>query len=242
MPGPEPSAAGGGWRRVGLLVPSSNTVMEVDFYRSLPPNLTLHTGRMYLESTTPEGEGRMLDHHVMPAAHDVGTARPDVIVFGCTSAGALRGTGYDRMLCEGIASATGADVLSVVTSVREAIRSRGAGRVGVITPYVDSLNEKIKLSLEADQDVEVSAIQGLGISDNFTIAEVPPAEIVAFAVESLRGLPIELVFVSCTNFRGLDAIPGIREALGVQVVTSNQAALEAVSRWAALAARDREEA
>jgi maleate isomerase len=231
MPESEPSGDGV-WRRVGLLVPSSNTVMEVDFYRRLPPGFTLHTGRMYLESTTPEGESQMLDRHVMPAAHDVGTARPDVIVFGCTSAGALRGNDYDRELCERIATDTGADVISVISSVRESIRARGAGRIGVITPYVDSLNEKIKESLEAEDAVEVADIRGLGISDNFAIAEVAPEKIVAFAVETLQGQPIDLLFASCTNLRAMDAIEGIQGALGVDVLTSNLAALEAVDRWA----------
>jgi maleate isomerase len=215
--------------------------MEVDFYRRLPPGFTLHTGRMYLESTTPEGESRMLDHHVMPAAHDVGTAQPDVIVFGCTSAGALRGNDYDRELCERIAADTRADVLSVIASVRESIRSRGAGRIGVITPYVDSLNEKIRESLEADDGVEVVDIRGLGIADNFAIAEVPPEKIVAFATETFDGQAIDLLFASCTNFRAMDTIPGIREALGVDVVTSNSAALEALYRWAGIERPDREE-
>ncbi len=48
-------------KRVGLLVPSSNTVMEADFYRNLPASVTVHTGRMYMESTTVQGEGLMLD-------------------------------------------------------------------------------------------------------------------------------------------------------------------------------------
>jgi maleate isomerase len=226
------SSAEGAWRRIGLLVPSSNTVMEVDFYRRLPPRFTLHTGRMYLESTTPEGESRMLDHHIIPAAHDVGTARPDVIVFGCTSAGALRGNDYDRELCERITADTGADVLSVISSVRQSIRTRGAGRIGVITPYVDSLNERIRASLEADDGVQVVGIRGLGISNNFAIAEVPPEKIVAFAAEAFDGQAIDLLFASCTNFRVMDAIEGIREALGVDVLTSNSAALEALYRWA----------
>jgi maleate isomerase len=241
MPASE-AASDATWRRVGLLVPSSNTVMEVDFYRRLPQGFTLHTGRMYLESTTPEGESQMLDHHVLPAAHDVGTARPDVIVFGCTSAGALRGNDYDRELCERIAADTGADVLSVISSVRESIRSRGAGRIGVITPYVDSLNEKIKASLEADGGVEVLDIRGLGISDNFAIAEVPPEKIVALAAETFDGQAVDLLFASCTNFRAMEAIPGIREAVGVDVVTSNSAALEAVYRWAGIERSGPEEA
>jgi maleate isomerase len=239
MPRSERSAEGS-WRRVGLLVPSSNTVMEVDLYRRLPPSFTLHTARMYLESTTPEGESRMLDHHVVPAAQDVGTARPDVIVFGCTSAGAIRGNDYDVELCQRIAAETGADVLSVISSVREAIRSRGAERVGVITPYVESLNQKIRSSLEADDGVEVVDIRGLGISDNFAIAEVPPEKIVAFAAETFDGRAIDLLFASCTNLRAMDAVGGIREALGVDVLTSNSAALEALHRWARLEGPDLE--
>lgn len=216
----------GGPTRVGLLVPSSNSVMEVDFYRRLPQDTTLHTARMYLEHTTLEGENEMLDEHTMPAARDVGTAKPHVIVFGCTSAGALRGNDYDAELCRRIGEETGAEIVSVIASVRRAISSRGAGRVGVLTPYVDSLNEKIQASLEAD-GVEVLAMHGLGITDNFAIANVTPLAIADFAEERLRGVSVDLVFVSCTNFRAMDAITLIEDRLGLPVVTSNQAAFEA---------------
>jgi maleate isomerase len=214
-------------RRVGLLIPSSNTVMEVDFYRRMPAGTTLHTGRMYMESTTPEGEGLMLDEYVMPAARDLGTVRPHVVVFGCTSAGALRGNHYDLELCDRIAADTGARVVSVISSVRRAIAGHGAQRVGVITPYVEALNEKIRESLEAD-GIEVAAIHGLGITENFAIAQVEPEEIVRFAQESLADLDIDLAFASCTNFRAMDALPSIEAALSVPVITSNQAALEAM--------------
>ena len=40
----------------------------------------------------------------------------------------------------------------------------------------------------------------------------------------------------------MDAIDGIREALGVDVVTSNRAALEAVYRWAGIERPDADEA
>lgn len=213
-------------RRVGLLIPSSNTVMEVDFYRRLPAGITLHTGRMYMESTTPEGESVMLDEYAMPAARDVGTARPDVVVFGCTSAGALRGNDYDLELCDRIAADTGARVVSVISSVRRAIARRGARRVGVITPYVEALNEKIRESLEAD-GIEVAAIHGLGITQNFAIAQVEPEEIARFAGDRLAGLDIDLVLASCTNLRAMDALPSIEAVLSVPAVTSNQAALGA---------------
>jgi len=213
--------------RVGLLVPSSNTVMEPDLWRALPPGATLHTGRMYLEDTTPEGESRMLDEHVLPAARDLATARPDLIVFGCTSAGALRGNGYDGELCARISALSGVPTVSVIASVRQAIAARGARRVGVVTPYVDALNQRIRESVEAD-GVEVAGIAGLGISDNFEIARVPVERICDFAERTLRGLPVDLAFVSCTNFPAVSALPELERRLGLPVVTSNQAAVAAV--------------
>jgi maleate isomerase len=213
--------------RVGLIVPSSNTVIEVDFYRRLPPSATLHTARMYLEETTPEGEAAMLDDHLPTAISDLRSARPDVMVFGCTSAGALRGNDYEAQLITRIAGETGAETFSVAASVRGTIRAAGGRRVGVITPYVESLNQKIRESLEAD-GLEVAAIHGLGITENYSIAEVEPERIAEFASECFAGSDIDLLFASCTNFRALDAREEIHAALGVPVVTSNHAALVAV--------------
>lgn len=216
------------WQRVGLLVPSSNTVMEVDFYRELPATVTLHTARMFMETTTAAAESRMLDEFTMPAAATLATVRPDVVVFGCTSAGALRGNAYDAELCDRIAQQTSATVISVIASVRGAVSRSGAARVGVITPYVDELNEKIRASLEEGGEVGVVDIVGLGIDHNFAIAEVGPAEIVEFAVTSFARRPIDLLFASCTNFRAVEALGDLSTALDVPVVTSNQATLEAV--------------
>lgn len=225
--------------RVGLMIPSSNTMMEVDFARDLPAGTALHTARMFLEDTTAAGEIRMLDEFALPAARDLGTARPDVVVFGCTSAGALRGNDYDAELCARISELTGAPTVSTIGAVRAAIADSGATTVGVITPYVDELNERIKASIEAD-GTRVAAIAGLGITENFAIAEVGRDDIVAFAVRALGQLAaqasIGLAFASCTNFGAMAARHDIAARLGLPVVTSNQAVLAAaVARLSALA-------
>ncbi len=227
-------------RRLGLMIPSSNTMMEADFIHNAPPGTAVHTARMYMEDTTPAGENRMLDEFALPAARDLGTARPDVVVFGCTSAGALRGNDYDTALCQQISEVAGAPAVSTIGSVRTAIEAAGGSRIGVITPYVDQLNEKIKASIEADGP-EVVRIEGLGITENFTIAEVSHDEIVGFAVRALGDLAesgaIDLVFASCTNFGAMAARPAIAERLGLPVVTSNQAVFDAaVARLAAVTA------
>jgi maleate isomerase len=213
-------------KRIGLLVPSSNAVMERDFYLNLPADVSVHTGRMYMESTTVDGENRMLDEFALPAARDVATVRPHVMVFGCTSAGALRGNAYDAQLCQTITELSGAKTISVVSAASRALVQAGLKRVAVITPYIDALNERIKLSFEND-GLEVVSICGMGITENFLISEVSPADVVAFARQVVDPRGADGLFVSCTNFRGVEALPELRRIYPFPVMSSNQVTLDA---------------
>ena len=217
-------------KRVGLLIPSSNTVMEVDFYRHLPASATVHTGRMYMEATTVKGEEEMLDDHCLPTAADVATAKPDLVVFGCTSAGALRGNAYDADLCRRISEVSGKPTVSVIESVRRKLTSLKVQRVAVLTPYIEDLNVRIKASVE-DDGIEVASIHGMGISVNFNLALVEPLEILAFARKKLGTTPaVDALFISCTNYQAVATLPELKKLYDLPIVTSNQAALEAVGR------------
>lgn len=224
-------------RRVGLLVPSSNTVMETDFFRGLPPGWTLHASRMFLESTTVEAEGRMIDTFAMPAAKALATAYPHVIVFGCTSAGALRGNEFDNSLTMDIQNRTGVPTVSVVASVRRALRLCGSVRVAVITPYVEDLNERIRASFEAD-GITILRILGLGIQENFRIAHVPADAILDLARRAVTGLHPDALFVSCTNFPATGILDRLQRDFPFPVLTSNQVALEAAVASASANAGD----
>ena len=212
-------------QRIGLIVPSSNTVIEPDFYRHLPQDVNLHTARMYLEDVTVAVEERMLDEFTMPAAKDLSTMHPHVVVFGCTSAGALRGREYDRKMCAEISTVTKCPVVSVIESVNEALAATGAKKVLILTPYIDELNQRIRRSVE-DTGLEVINIFGLGIIENSAIGQVSVDKIVQFAKEKIQGLNPDCLFFSCTNFQAMDALPRLKEAFDLPMVTSNQAALD----------------
>lgn len=212
-------------RRIGLLIPSCNTVMEPDFYQNVPADWTVHTARMYFEDATAETEERMLDEFVFPAARDLATARPHVMVFGCTSAGALRGNEYDTRLTEEISKQTGIPTVSVIKSVRGALLRLSATRLVVVTPYIDDLNERIETSLEAD-GLSVLCIKGLGISDGFRVAHVPGQEIITFARETVGSLQPDALFISCTNFPAMSVLNELRSAFSFPIITSNQVVFE----------------
>ncbi len=216
-------------KRLGLLLPSSGTVQEVDFYRRVPAHVTVHSARMHLVEATAEAEIRMLDEHTRPAARDLATIRPHVVVFSCTSAGALRGNAYEARLCDELSAITGAPVVSTMAAVRDELSRLGVGSVAVVTPYPDALNERIAASLGTD-GLEVSGIAGLGHLGSDAIAAVPPDEIERFAIRTFRASPADGLFIACCTFRAFDALNGICKALGVPVVTSNQAAFDAALR------------
>ncbi|MBI4587452.1 MAG: aspartate/glutamate racemase family protein [Candidatus Rokubacteria bacterium] len=216
-------------KRLGLLLPSSGTIQEVDFYRRVPDDVTVHAARMRLLEATEAEEIRMLEEYTIPAARDLATIRPDVVVFSCTSAGALRGNAYEEGLCAEIAAVTRAPVVSTMAAVREGLLRLAVRSVAVVTPYPDALNRRVKASLEAD-GFRVTGAGGMDLIDSLAIGEVAPAAIHAFAVEQFAKAPAEAIFIACCTFQAFDAKAAIERTLGVPVVTSNQAALEAALR------------
>lgn len=213
-------------KRVGLVVPSSNTVMEGDLYERLPTAYRLHSARMYLQNTTLAGETEMLDEHLPQAMRDIRSVKPDVCVFGCTTAGVLRGNACEAELIGRIEAVAQCPVISVASAARNEIRGHKAESVTVVTPYVNDLNVRIQESLEND-GITVDGIYGFGITDNFAIAAVAPSQLIEQATKWAKRHKADALFISCTNLRALEAASSLEPVLEVPVITSNGAALRA---------------
>jgi maleate isomerase len=216
--------------RIALLVPSSNTVMENDLHRGLPSDrYTVHTDRMYLIDTTREAEIRMIEDFAPQAAGDLGTLEPDLFVFGCTSAGSLFGLDYDASVCAKLGALAGCPPLGVVSAVSDALGRAGAKRVAIITPYNEDLTRSVASAVAVDGR-EIVAAHGMGITNNVALADPTPTDIIAFARAKLAGGRFDLIFVSCTNFRALEAKPELEATFGCPVVTSNSAVIANIRR------------
>ncbi|MBN2336608.1 aspartate/glutamate racemase family protein [Candidatus Bathyarchaeota archaeon] len=210
--------------RVGLLLPSSNTVMEPDLYAMTPRGVSVHTARMMLHDVTPEGLEEMAGE-AEKAARLLATARVDVMVYGCTSGSLLKGAGWERGLVDAIQGATGTQTVTTAGAVMEALKTLEAGSVSVFTPYTDRINRLEKLFLEG-HGFKVDTIKGLGFTDNQRIGRTGRDEILGL-VDPDPGS--DAVFISCTNLRAAPLIRLLEETHERPVVTSNQA-----SMWAAL--------
>jgi len=217
--------------RVGLIVPSSNTVMEPDFHRLLGAGCAISTSRVYLEQVTREAEQTMIDDDLPKALRLIKTTDPHVIVFGCTSAGSLGGLQSDTGIALRIEQQTGVRALTVVGSVVEQLNEIRPRRVAVLTPYREELTRTVA-DCVVEAGFQIGPVAGMGILSNREIGQVAPDEIVAFVEQQMQGASADCIFLSCTNWQAIAAIDAVKARFGVPVVSSNQATIDAVRRAA----------
>lgn len=216
-----------GWRgRIGLLVPSSNTTMEMELHEALPEGVSLHTSRMPLRNVTEE-ELLKMEALAVEGARLLKDANVDIILYGCTSGSFIGGKNFEKELEGRIEKEVNLPVVSTSSAVLEALSVVDAQRLLVITPYTDVINEREREFLEANE-FEVLDIRGLGIEDNTRIGKLEPYEAYRLAKATFMD-EADAILISCTNFRTFEIIELLEEDFGVPVITSNQASL-----WLAL--------
>jgi len=213
---------------IGLIVPSSNTVMEPDLHLRLAES-TVSTTRILLEQVTREAEIRMLEEDLPRAARLIKTT---AVVFGCTSAGSLEGLAYDDGIGKMPRQRTGAQAVTVIRAVLRQLQRNRPRRVAVFTPYREDLTSSVTRCIEEGGYAVVKA-KGMGIRENLEIGRVTPTEIIRFVGSQMEGTSADCVFLSCTNWRALEAIEPLRKKLGIPIVSSNQAAIDTVRQMSA---------
>jgi maleate isomerase len=214
--------------RIGLLVPSSNTTVETEFFRALPPGVTLHTARLFLSTIAPESILAMVED-MDKQAKLLATADVDVIVLGATAPSFLKGLGYDRELIGRIETATGRKATTTSTALVEAIRQIGAKRVALGSAYTVRLNDIAKAFLEAS-GVEVMDVKGLSLTDNLVVGRLSAHTAYDLAL-TLDRSNVDAIVLSCTNWQTMEVIERIEKETGKPVITTTQATV-----WAALRA------
>jgi maleate isomerase len=212
-------------KRIGLLLPSSNTTMEPEFYAMAPENITIHTTRMLLQDVTISSLEKMAED-AANAAELLSTANVDLIVYGCTSGSLLKGLKWEEKLVNKIQKETGVPTITTARAVVKALKEIRASKISVLTPYIDEINRLEKLFLEA-HGFHITNIKGLGLKDNLRIGNVSYEDITRiFDISSYS----DCLFISCTNLSVVKFIPELESKYNIPVITSNQASMWLVLR------------
>lgn len=216
--------------RIGLLTPSSNTVMEprVGDILSGIDGVTAHFGRFRVTqiSMSDEALGQFSFEPQLAAADLLADARCDVIAWGGTSGGWL-GPENDRRLCRAITEATGIPSTTSTLALLDAFRAIGAQTYGLATPYLDEVQDAIRKNFDAE-GFRCVAERHLGDPGNFSFADYDEETVARLIDEVAEGGP-EAIAVYCTNFDGPRVAPRVERARNVTVLDSI-----AVTLWHAM--------
>ena len=217
--------------RLGMLTPSSNTVLEPVTCAMLAglPDVTAHFGRFKVTeiALSEPAVSQFAEVEILRAAELLAHAKVDVIAWNGTSAGWL-GFERDEQLCERITATTGIKAATTVLAFREIFQRTDVHRVGLVTPYTDDVQEEITANW-GRSGFTCTAERHAGITENYAFAEMEEFEIERMIRAVVRE-GCQAVAILCTNVRGARVAARLEGELGLPIYNS-----VAVTLWKCLA-------
>ena len=206
---------------IGVLTPSSNTALEplTSAMVAGVPGVSAHFARFTVtEISLREASLRQFDDSkILEAARLLADARVDVICWSGTSASWL-GFERDRELCARIAEATGIPATTAVLALNEVLAARGARTLGLVSPYVSEVQQRIVDNYRGI-GIECVSERHLGLSENSAVSEVEPDTLRGLLREVARERP-DAMTTLCTNLRAAHLVQEMESALGIPIYDS----------------------
>ncbi|MCI0364444.1 MAG: aspartate/glutamate racemase family protein [Phycisphaerales bacterium] len=210
-----------GWKaKIGLIIPSTNTSNEPEFYRMAPPGVTIHTSRVLLVGETTQESYLRMAAALERASEELATAEVDVIAYSCTSGSIMCPL---PQLLRTMADKAGVPATAASGAVVAALRALGVERVAIGTPYPDLVNENQKKFLE-EYGFRISHLKGLDLGhtqeERRSINRIPPEAVFRLA-RAVDRPDAQAIFISCTAIATIGVVAELERELGKPVISSN---------------------
>lgn len=214
--------------RIGLIVPSSNTVCEQEMAAMCPAGVATYSTRILFEPTLKGLKDMQND--VERASRELSSEGIcDIIAFCCTVGSMIGGAEYDSDLVDLIEQKSRTKAITTTTAVKAALNALGVKRIAVATPYTREITQ-MENQLLQKMGYEVTTI--ISCHENVKPTEFNNDMIGCLGPESAYQLALkatgnqnEAIFISCTNFRAIENIQRLENETGKPVISSNQAAM-----------------
>jgi maleate isomerase len=219
--------------RIGLIIPSSNRMVEGEMVRHLPPGFVAHVARLRMTGAHRVTLGRLMPR-IAPAAATLIDARCDVIAFHCTANSTAKGLAGEAKLLDALRRAGAQHVTTTATAIRAALDALRVGRIVLLTPYSAQTTDEEAQFLQA-AGYQVIGAHGFALNGSDEYCATPAQFWRDRAVAAARP-DADAYLLSCANISVFPVIDEIERRLDRPVVTSNQAVL-----WHALSLLGAEE-
>ena len=180
--------------KIGYVLLATEQTIQDDVMKLRPQGVGVHFARAAIpDSITNDTLVAQADLLSDCASTLLPDGSLDVVCYGCTSGSLV--IGEERVFAELNKGAPKAKATSLITGVIRALRTLGAKRLVVGTPYLDEINQREADYLE-QAGFEVLSITGFNLERDSDMVCVAPEYLAEFAL-SLDRPDADAIFISC---------------------------------------------
>jgi maleate isomerase len=228
-----------GWRRkLGVMAPSTNTIVQPDFDDMRPVDVTNHYSRIFTPNTNALSNDTFragidtIGSNVMDAIRSVMTCEPDYLDMGISGLSFFGGVKGADAFAKRITDETGLGLTIGSHATAAAMEALGGiKRIAVLTPYWPVMNAEVKryfgdVGLTVVRDIALQCTSWTGI------AAVTPIQC-RDAIRRLDGDDVDAIVQVGTNLSMMRLAAAAELWLGKPIIAINTA-----TYWHALRAND----
>jgi maleate isomerase len=166
-----------GWRaKIGVVIPSTNTIVEPEFHFMAPLGVTNHTSRFLIPNmalnSNEDFEKLVIEIKATldDAIDGLTPAGVDHIIIGISAESFWDGAKGAEILQRRLEARAGCSLTLGAAAARAALEAVGAKRLGVVTPYWPVADERVRQYF-GECGFDVVALKGLAATSPVNIAE-----------------------------------------------------------------------
>ena len=206
--------------RVGIIIPSSNRMVEEEMVQAFPAGVQPHVTRLRMTGPNRAPLATVLPR-IEEATRALTDARCAVVAFHCTANSMDEGRGGEERILASIAAAGAPHATTTATAIRRAFDALDARKIVLITPY-DQRTTDHEAEFLHEAGYQVLHAKGFALDGSDAYCAAPPAFWRDRVREAARP-DAEVYLVSCANISVFSVIEELERHLDRPVVTSNQA-------------------
>ena len=205
--------------RIGLIIPSSNRMVEEEMVRFYPQDVVAHVTRLRMTGPHKKPLDQLLPE-IETAAAALVDAKCSVVTFHCTVTSMSDGPEGEQKILSALKAARAPFFATTSTAVRSALDACEAKRIALVTPY-DRHKTEEEIEFLEDAGYHVVYAKGYDLASSDAYCATPSSDWRDRVKEAKRD-EADAYFLSCANIQGIGEIEGLEKALGKPVLTSNQ--------------------
>jgi maleate isomerase len=205
--------------RVGLIIPSSNRMVEQEMVHAFPKGVQPHITRLRMTGPNRMGHDQLIPR-VQEATRALADAKCDVVAFHCTANSMEEGPGGEARILAAVEGSGARHATTTATAIRRALDALGARKIVLVTPYSQAVTDhEAEFLNEAGYDVIYAKGYELAGSDAYCAT---PPQVWRDRVIAAANPDADVYFLSCANISVFSIIEELEGRLGRPVITSNQ--------------------